>query len=85
MEHPNAATVDGRPGFLRTQADGSLVWEADLDGDAVASLLRRAMLHGGLRCHAGGIASTVRVQGCYYDASGRRIVVELVGAPVEVS
>jgi hypothetical protein len=85
MEHPNAATVDGKPGFLRTQADGSLVWEADLDGDSVAALLRRAMVHGSLRCDVGGVASTVRVQGCYYDAAGRRIVVELAGAPLAVS
>jgi hypothetical protein len=85
MEHPNAATVDGRAGHLRTRADGSLLWEADLDGEAVAGLIRRALLHGGLRCHAGGVASTVRVQGCYFDAAARRVIVELVGEPVVLS
>jgi hypothetical protein len=85
MVQPNAATVDGHPGILRTRPDGSLLWEAELDGDAVASLLRRAMLHGGVRCDALGVAATVRMQGCWYDAAGHTIVVELVGPPTALS
>lgn len=85
MVHGNAATVDGREGILRARPDGSLLWEAELDGDAVATLLRRAMLHGALTCTMAGESSTVRVQGCYYDAAGRRLVVELAGAPAIVS
>lgn len=79
------ATVDGRQGILRTRPDGSLVWEADLDGDAVASLLRQAMLHGALRCRADGVDATVRIRECSYDAAGRTLLVELVGVPEALS
>jgi hypothetical protein len=85
MDIENAATLDGREGQLRTLGDGTLVWEAQLDGDALATLLRRAMLHGGVRCETAGGVGRVQLHGCYYDAAGRTLVVEIGGLPTSAS
>jgi hypothetical protein len=84
MARDEAATVDGRKGLLRTCPDGSVVWEAEVDGTAVAALVRRAMVHGSLACSVGDLHSVVHVQCVYYDAASGRFVAELSGAPEPV-
>ncbi|CAN5839856.1 hypothetical protein BH23DEI1_BH23DEI1_01190 [soil metagenome] len=78
-------TLDGRPGLIRTAIDGSLLWESEIDGDAFAGLIRRAMMHGVLPFHGSEGPSTVRIQGAYYDAATGKLLVELVGVPTAVS
>lgn len=78
-------TLDGRPGLIRTELDGSLLWEAELDGDALAGLVRRAMMHGVLPFHGDDGPATVRIQAAYYDAASGKLLVELVGVPTAVS
>jgi hypothetical protein len=81
MDFVTAATMDGMHGTLRTRRDGSRVWEGDLEGEAVARLLRRAMTAGGVAFEVGGVATRVRVQEFHFDAGRGRIVVELGRPP----
>jgi hypothetical protein len=72
-----AATLAEHPGSLRRRPDGTLLWEGDLAADALADLLRRALLERTLLCRTAEADLTVRLLGCHYDALTGRVVAEL--------
>jgi hypothetical protein len=82
---PNTpATLADHRGTLMRQQEGPLLWEGDLAADALAALLRRAMLEGTLLCRTADDELPVRLLGCHVDALSGRVVAELEaveGAP----
>jgi len=77
----SAATIEGAHGTIRARPDGTRTWEADLEGEAVARLLHRALAEGSVTFEAAGTVSRLRLQEFHYDAGRRRIVIELAPPP----
>jgi hypothetical protein len=78
-----AATLAEHAGSLRRRPDGTLLWEGELGADALADLLRRALLEGTLLCRTAEADLSVRLLGCHYDALAGRVVAELDAARSE--
>ncbi len=59
----------------------TLVWEGEMDGLALATLLALSMRHAMVPCEIEGRPHRARAQGCWFDAGRGLLVVELVGRP----
>lgn len=68
------ATLEGHPGEAAPATPGGAgTWQGDLEGPALATLLRAAATGARLRYHDACGAQRVVVRRCWYDALARRL------------
>lgn len=59
----------------------TLVWEGQVDGPGLATLLALSLRHAMVPCEIEGRPYRVRAKGCWFDAGHGSVVVELAGVP----